>query len=102
MHMAISQAKTSTERGAGYIQRLCKHWSHRFPVEMSEGRGVVHFSDEQTIRFYADAGNLNISISAEGDEQLGKLEEIVAAHLHGFANHETLSIEWKRSQEVAS
>lgn len=100
--MAISQAQTTTDHGASYIQRLCKHWSHRFPVELFEGAGRVDFGEQQLVSFQAETGALAITISVDDASRLSKLEEVVASHLQRFAHQETLVVAWVRHQEATS
>ena len=41
--MPIVSANVPTANGSKYMQQLCKHWSHKLEVELSEQRGVVKF-----------------------------------------------------------
>lgn len=36
--MPASQANVATEHASRYLQRLCKHWAHKFPVEFGGAR----------------------------------------------------------------
>ena len=44
----ISAAWVPTAQGARYVNRLTKHWSHRFVVSRGEGRGSIDFGDGHT------------------------------------------------------
>ena len=39
----IVSANVPTANGSKYMQQLCKHWSHKQEVELSEQKGVVKF-----------------------------------------------------------
>ena len=43
LSMPIAKASVPTANGAKYMQQLCKHWSHKLEVDLSEQRGVVKF-----------------------------------------------------------
>ena len=43
--MPILSARVPTANASKYIQQLCKHWSHRLEVDLSEEKGVVRFPD---------------------------------------------------------
>ena len=43
--MPIAKASVPTANAARYIQQLCKHWSHRLEVDLSDQKGVVKFPD---------------------------------------------------------
>ena len=47
--MPIVKASVPTANGAKYMQQLCKHWSHKLEVDLSEQRGVVKFPDAVVI-----------------------------------------------------
>ena len=42
--MPIVSASVPTANGSKYMQQLCKHWSHKLEVDLSEQKGVVRFS----------------------------------------------------------
>ena len=95
--MAIARGRAKTTSGSKYLQRLCKHWSHRFEVEFSENRGQVRFpSAVATMEASADA--LLITIETDDMESVERLKEIVANHLDRFAFREApLPFEWSAS-----
>ena len=99
--MAKSQATVSTESGESYIKRLCKHWSHKFQTRIEGPHGEVQFGEGQRLLFQAEATTLEIIITAP-EENLAKLESVVASHLERFATKETLEFAWHRSVGAAS
>jgi len=92
--MYASTARVPTKTGAKYLTQLCKHWAHKFPVELSEGRGVVRFpSASAEMR----AGNdvLTVIVEAENAEALERMKDVVAKHLDRFAFREApLPFSW--------
>ncbi len=93
--MALETARVPTENGARYLQQLCKHWSHKLDVQLSENEGIVRFPNAiATMR--ADADALTVTIEAEEDETLQRMKGVVASHLDRFAFREApLPFEWQ-------
>jgi hypothetical protein len=85
----------ATGNGARYLQQLCKHWSHKLPVELDEGRGVVRFP-EATAILSADPERLTVVVEAEDPETIERIKGVVASHLDRFAFREApLPFEWR-------
>ena len=93
--MALETARVPTENGARYLQQLCKHWSHKLDVHLSENEGIVRFPNAiATMR--ADADALTVTIEAEEDDTLQRMKGVVVAHLDRFAFREApLPFEWQ-------
>ena len=94
--MALETARVPTENGARYLQQLCKHWSHKLDVHLSENEGIVRFPNAiATMR--ADADALTVTVEAEEDETLQRMKGVVASHLDRFAFKEApLPFEWQK------
>ena len=55
-----STARVPTAKASRYLQQLCKHWSHKLDVELSENEGIVRFpSAVATMRADSDALTVN-------------------------------------------
>ena len=91
---ARSEARVPTEHASRYLQQLCKHWSHKFPVSFDPTHGVVPFPDA-TCAFEASPEALTLTLTAP-PERLEHMEGVVARHLERFAFRETLDIRWTR------
>ena len=89
--MAVLRAKVATESGSRYLQQLCRHWSHRFPVEFDPAQGVVDLNGT-TCRFEAAPHRLVLTLTGPGDLQ--RVSGVVAEHLQRFAFREQLAVEW--------
>lgn len=91
-----SIAQINTVNASRYLQQLCKHWGHRFPVAFDESQGSVAF-DGTTCLFQAAAEQLIITLETTGEDTLERMEEVVASHLERFAFRDDLVVHWSRS-----
>jgi hypothetical protein len=91
--MPIAKASVPTANGAKYLQQLCKHWSHKFEVDVKDRKGVVRFP-AAVVTLEAGADTLLVTI--EGDEsEVERMKGVVATHLDRFAFRETpLRFDW--------
>jgi uncharacterized protein len=92
--MPLAKASVPTANAGKYLQQLCKHWSHRLEVELSDRKGVVRFpSAVATLEAGEDA--LAVTIEAGGSEEVERLKGVVASHLDRFAFREApLRFDW--------
>jgi len=85
----------ATANGGKYVRQLCKHWSHKLPVELEGDRGVVTFVGAQAT-MQADADRLALSVSGDDAQQVEKLTGVVADHIDRFAFREApLAYDWQ-------
>ncbi|TJV04312.1 MAG: DUF2218 domain-containing protein [Mesorhizobium sp.] len=94
--MPSSHADVATEHASRYLQQLCKHWAHKFPVEFDPTHGTIDLSLGRTT-MDANASALHIAVSADEAGSLERLESVVADHIKRFAFREELSFDWKRA-----
>ncbi len=94
--MAVETARVPTTNGAKYLQQLCKHWSHKLEVQLSDNEGTVRFpSAVATMK--ADPEALTVTVEAEDDETLQRMKGVVASHLDRFAFREApLPFAWQK------
>ena len=96
--MTEVQARVPTTSGSKYVQQLCKHWSHKLPVEL-EGEadpvsGTVTF-DGAVATMKADAEAIDITLRGEDRAKLDQLKDVVAQHIDRFAFREApLTYDW--------
>ncbi len=91
--MSVAVTRVPTAHASRYLQQLCKHWSHKFPVEFTPENGRIEMSAGVLI-LDADAEGLGLRLTAEADN-IERMEGVVAAHLQRFAFREDLQFDWK-------
>ena len=92
--MTIAKARVPTASGAKYLQQLCKHWGHKFDVDLSDHKGIVRFP-AAIATMEADANALLVTIEAPEQETVERMKGVVASHLDRFAFREApLAFEW--------
>jgi hypothetical protein len=95
--MAFETARVPTANGARYLQQLCKHWSHKLEVQLSDDEGIVRFPNA-VATMKADADALTVRVEADDDETLQRMKGVVASHLDRFAFKEApLPFEWQKA-----
>ncbi len=92
--MTVAKARVPTANAAKYLQQLCKHWSHKLEVDLSDRRGVVRFPSA-VATMEASQDSLLVTIEAEKSETVERMKGVVASHLDRFAFREApLPFEW--------
>jgi hypothetical protein len=95
--MHVSEARVPTASASRYLQQLCKHWSHKFPVEFTPQKGAIPFADDRRCLLEAAPDHLTLRIEAADAASLARMEGVVVDHLKRFALREDLgSIAWQR------
>jgi len=94
--MPSSHADVATEHASRYLQQLCKHWAHKFPVEFNPTHGTIDLSLGRTV-MDADASALHITVSTDEAGSIERLESVVADHIKRFAFREELTFDWKQT-----
>jgi len=96
--MPTSQARVPTAEASRYLKQLCRHWSHKFPVEETTNQGVVPFGEDRICTFQASADALVMKVATPDPAALTRLENVVSDHLLRFAFREHLGeITWSRA-----
>ena len=92
--MANSTAHVPTASASKYLKQLCKHWSHKLEVELTDGAGTVRFP-AAIARMKALEGELVVTVEADDVETLERMKGVVASHLDRFAFREApLTFRW--------
>jgi hypothetical protein len=92
--MTTATARIPTASGAKYLQLLCKHWGHKFDVDLSDQKGIVRFP-AAVATMEADADTLLVTIEAQEKETVERMKGVVASHLDRFAFREApLPFNW--------
>jgi len=90
--MGTATTRVVTENASRYLQQLCKHWGHKFEVAFTPENGRIQMSAAVLI-LDADEEGLGLHLDAPQD-QLARMEDVVAEHLKRFAFKEDLRFEW--------
>jgi hypothetical protein len=90
--VSTASARLSTSHGSRYLQQLCKHWSHKFPVTFTPENGRIELPMGVCI-LDADAEGLGLLVDTAADT-LKRMEDVVADHLKRFAFREELQFHW--------
>jgi hypothetical protein len=97
--MPVATASVPTVNAAKYMQQLCKHWSHKLEVDLSEQRGEVKFP-AAVATFEPRPEALKVTIEGEEGEAVERMKGVIASHLDRFAFREApLRFDWSEPQE---
>ncbi len=95
MTMTSSHASVPTEHGSRYLQQLCKHWSHKMPVEFNADAGSVKFPNGSIATMVAKDATLEVTVDVPEGEDAARMQGVVSSHLDRFAFREApLSFAW--------
>ncbi|WP_028237931.1 DUF2218 domain-containing protein [Stutzerimonas azotifigens] len=92
--MLESNATVSTANSQRLVNRLCKHWGHKFPVHLHDEGGDIELSLGHCALRHCEQG-LEVRLRAEDEAALARLREVVADHLQRMAGDETLGFDWR-------
>ena len=91
--MQSSSVKIRTAKASGYLQQMCKHFGHKLESEFTPETGWIQFAFGRA-ELLAGADELTMKATAEQDEDLARLQNVLASHLERFAFREDLTIDW--------
>jgi hypothetical protein len=91
-------AHVPTAHDTKYVAQLCKHWSHKLDVALEDARGIVRF-DGAVATMVPAVDQLVVTILANDEPTVERLQGVVASHLDRFAFREApLVFEWQAPQ----
>ena len=91
--MLTSNAQIQTQHARRLMTRLCKHWSHKFPVSLSEEQGRIELP-LGICRLDSTSGALMVELKSDAGH-MPRLQQVVADHLQRMAGGEELVIDWR-------
>ena len=91
--MSLATTRVPTAHASRYLQQLCKHWSHKYPVEFTPEHGRIEMSVAVLV-LDADAERLTLQLTAP-EQDLERMEGVVERHLERFAFKEELKFDWQ-------
>jgi hypothetical protein len=84
-----------TLNASRYLQQLCKHWSHKYPVEFSPEAGTIDLPRGR-VAMAAGPERLDVTLSPASEEDAGTLRQVFEDHLTRFAFREApLAFAWE-------
>ena len=93
--MSISSSTTiKTQKASGYLQQLCKHFSHKIEVKFDAQAGWIEFAFGRA-ELRADENVLTLVANSQNPDSLDKLKKVLASHFERFAFREDLKIKWE-------
>lgn len=90
--MNSCEAKISLNAAQRCLQRLCKHWSHKFQVRFDDREGHIEFGNSRCELQVIDSGLL-VCLSVDDPKEMTELQAVVAEHLERMAG-EPLQVDW--------
>lgn len=94
MNTFSSSAFVTTDTPARYISRLCKHFAHKIPVSFDDARGRIEFN-AGLATLKAENHGLRLQVESASNDDLQRLQDVVASHFERFAWQEALTLDWQ-------
>ena len=91
--MSTASADIRTGQPVRIMNRLCRHWEHKFPVELGEQQSTITLPLGICRMVCTDI--LRVDLHSD-DQQMAQLQQVVADHLSRMAGSELLTIDWRQ------
>ena len=91
--MPERQGQVTTANATLYLNRLCKHFSHKIPARWDDQQGELDFGIGRC-RLSARANELAIVCEAGDAAALQDIADTVESHLARFGTREALGLCW--------
>lgn len=95
----VSKARVATNRSAAYMQRLCRHFSHKVPAEFDDTHARVNFP-MGVCEMRAEADALVLRAQADDEVGLTRIKHILSDHVTRYGFRDNLEVHW--SDEVST
>lgn len=93
--MRLSRAEVPTAHAVSYLKQLCRHWAHKFPVELDEAGTHGKITLPQAyVTLMSSPATLSVYLEIADPANQERMEEVVAEHLQRFGFRETLAFHW--------
>jgi hypothetical protein len=96
--MNIIKGSTPTANASRIMRRLCKHWSHKYPVQFDEQQGVIELTNVRC-SMQALADRLDVQLESADVVPL-RLTGVVSEHMQRMAGEEQLVTSWEEPVNV--
>jgi uncharacterized protein len=88
------QGEAPTTEAARVMRRLCRHWSHKFPVRFDDVSGDIQINDVKLV-MNVEPDRLRVQLENPAGEIPARLPGVVADHLIRMAGTEPpLEVRW--------
>lgn len=92
----VSAITIATREPARIMTRLCKHWGHKFPVDLQPDHARVELSLGE-VRFEVRPDGLHVQLQGKKDTDMLRFEQVLAEHAQRMARDEQYEWHWQRS-----
>ena len=89
--------QTMTPDASRIMRRLCKHWSHKYPVQYDEAAGVIELKDVR-VSLRALPDRLIVTLENPDAEIPQRLLGVVSEHLQRMAGDQVLDVRWSEGE----
>lgn len=89
----VATARVVTPKASRYLKALCNHFNRKVDATYDDNSGHVEFPFG-VCDLQADDEALLMTVTAESDSMLERLQAVVADHLVRFGNKEELQVQW--------
>ena len=92
--IATITGAVATTDAARVMRRLCKHWSHKFPVQVEETSGSIQLNDIR-VAMYCEPDHMRVLLENPDGEVPLRLTGVVAEHLQRMAGpDQVFEVKW--------
>jgi uncharacterized protein len=96
--MAQLNGEALTADAARVMRRLCRHWSHKFPVRFDDTTGDIQIN-EVKVAMRVAPDRLHVTLENPAGDIPQRLPGVVAEHLVRMAGTEPpLQVDWQNPQ----
>jgi hypothetical protein len=93
--VTTTTAHLDTERPERYIKQLVSHLGNRLETSSTApGVGTVHIPDGGSCELTSDPTGITLSAQAATDDDLARIQDVVARHLLRFTDTPELTADW--------
>lgn len=89
----VKEAVIATPKASVYLQKMCKHFTHRVPAHWNTDKGKVFF-DRGWCFMSATEKALTVRCEANSDSELEDILETLKRHFDRFALKDQLVLTW--------
>lgn len=97
----ISHLQMTTKDPSGFLKRLCHHFSLKIPAVYDAEKGYAAFPMGRC-EMWVDGETLCLQATADSQEKLDTVKEIVGQHVVLFGKRANLQAEWHDEQTASN